>query len=72
MGSYWNNSPDAVKDLDLPADERVVYVSLTDAGRNLREELKDIPWKMGGCVTLEQEDAANLYTLLYKLLDTMD
>ncbi len=54
------------------ADERVVYVSLTDAGWNLREELKDIPWKMGGCVTLEQEDAANLYTLLYKLLDTMD
>ena len=22
MGSYWNNSPDAVKDLDLPADDR--------------------------------------------------
>ena len=25
VGSYWNNSPDAVKDLDLPADERVIY-----------------------------------------------
>ena len=25
VGSYWNNSPDAVKDLDLPADDRVVY-----------------------------------------------
>ena len=25
VGSYWNNSPDAVKDLDMPADERVIY-----------------------------------------------
>ena len=25
VGSYWNNSPDAVKDLDLPADKRVIY-----------------------------------------------
>ena len=24
-GSYWNNSPDALKDLDLPADDRVIY-----------------------------------------------
>ena len=24
-GSYWNNSPDAVKDLDPPADDRVIY-----------------------------------------------
>ena len=25
VGSYWNNSPDAVKDLDPPADDRVIY-----------------------------------------------
>ena len=25
MGSYWNNSPAAVKDLDPPADDRVIY-----------------------------------------------
>ena len=25
VGSYWNNSPDAVKDLDAPADDRVIY-----------------------------------------------
>ena len=25
VGSYWNNSPEAVKDLDAPADERVMY-----------------------------------------------
>lgn len=25
VGSYWNNSPDAVKDLEPPADDRVIY-----------------------------------------------
>ena len=25
VGSYWNNSPDAVRDLDDPADDRVIY-----------------------------------------------
>ena len=25
VGSYWNNSPAAVKDLDMPADDRVIY-----------------------------------------------
>ena len=25
VGSYWNNSPAAVKELDLPADDRVIY-----------------------------------------------
>ena len=25
LGSYWNNSPDALKDLNAPADDRVIY-----------------------------------------------
>ena len=25
VGSYWNNAPDALKDLDAPADDRVVF-----------------------------------------------
>ncbi len=52
-------------------DERVVYVSLTEAGWALREELKGIPEKMGRCMTMEKEDAAALYTLLHRLLETM-
>ena len=52
-------------------DERVVYVSLTDAGWAMREELKDIPEKVGKCMTMKQEDAAELYTLLHQLLGTM-
>lgn len=53
-------------------DERVVYVSLTEAGWEMQEEVKDIPERMGKCVSMNPEDAAQLYTLLYKLLNSMD
>ena len=51
-------------------DERVVYVSLTEKGWALREELKCIPEKVGRCITIGQEDAGALYRLLYRLLDS--
>ena len=50
-------------------DERVVYVSLTDAGWALREELKVIPEKVGQCFTMDAEDAVNLYRLLHVILE---
>ena len=53
-------------------DERCVYVALTEKGRALREQVKDIPAKVGECITLPQEDAYELYRLLHKLLDTME
>lgn len=49
-------------------DERVVTVSLTEAGRALRESAREIPSKIGACICIEDEDAADLYTLLYQLL----
>ena len=52
-------------------DERVVYVSLTEEGWAMREELKGIPEKVGKCMTMKQEDAAELYTLLHRLLETV-
>ncbi len=52
-------------------DERVVYVSLTEEGWMLREKLKDIPEKVGRCMTIGKEDAEVLYTLLHRLLGTM-
>ena len=52
-------------------DERVVYVSLTETGWALREQLKDIPEKMARCMTIGQEDAEALYTLLRRLLESM-
>ena len=53
-------------------DERVVYVALTEKGKALREEVKDIPGTIGNCITLPKEDAFELYRLLHKLLDTID
>ena len=54
------------------ADERVVYVSVTDSGWALREQVKDIPDQVGQCITMPQEDARQLYTLLYRLLNAVE
>lgn len=53
-------------------DERVVYVALTEKGRALREEVKDIPFRVAACVSIPQEEAYELYKLLYKLLGAME
>ena len=53
-------------------DERVVYVALTEKGRALREQVKDVPLQVGQCVSLPKEDAFELYRLLHKLLDAME
>ncbi|WP_407383759.1 MarR family winged helix-turn-helix transcriptional regulator [Ruminococcus sp.] len=50
------------------ADERVVIVTLTDAGKQLRERARSIPLKVGSCICLNEEEAVGLYTLLYRLL----
>ena len=50
-------------------DERIVTITLTEAGRALQEKAKDIPLKVSGCVDLPPEKAAMLYTLLYELLE---
>ena len=50
-------------------DERVVVITLTEAGRALQEKAKDIPLKAASCIDLPQEKAQMLYALLYELLD---
>ena len=49
-------------------DERCVRVMLTDEGRALKNEVSDIPKKIGGCVRLSPEKAKALYETLYELL----
>ena len=53
-------------------DERVVVITLTEKGRELQLQAKDIPMKVGENICLPQEDAYELYRLLHKLLDTME
>ena len=49
-------------------DERVLIVSITKEGDELKDKAVEIPIKMAGCVSLESQDAAELYGLLHKLL----
>lgn len=49
-------------------DERVVNITLTKKGENLREQALEVPKEVGKCVKLESSEAKKLYTLLYKIL----
>lgn len=49
-------------------DDRVVVVTLTEAGRALQEQAKDVPARIARCVELPPEKAQALYALLYELL----
>ena len=49
-------------------DDRVVEITLTEAGRALQEKAKDIPGNVAGCIELPPEKARTLYSLLYELL----
>ena len=51
-------------------DERNLLVELTEQGLELRERAVEIPEKIGSCLPLTPEEAARLYTLLYKILDS--
>jgi DNA-binding MarR family transcriptional regulator len=49
-------------------DERVVNITITEAGERLRESAMEVPKQMAQCMPLSAEDARTLYGLLYKLL----
>lgn len=52
-------------------DERVLNVTITKQGEVLREQALSVPEQMAGCVHLKQEEIAQLYQLLYKILDNL-
>ena len=53
-------------------DERNLNVVLTSEGEALKEKALSVPQNMSNCVPLEKEEAAQLYSLLYKLLGCSD
>lgn len=53
-------------------DERVLIVSITEAGEALREQAVSIPYGMTECVKLDREDAAELYRILHKMLGSFE
>ena len=50
-------------------DERIVHVTLTEAGTALKEKAKDIPFKVGCCMSIEGLDSSSLYNTLYQILN---
>ena len=53
-------------------DERILMVELTAAGEALREDALSIPEHISGCISLNPDEAAQLHSLLYKLLKAED
>lgn len=49
-------------------DERVLIAEITKEGEALKEKAVDIPYKMAGCVRLDENDAKELYRILHTLL----
>jgi DNA-binding MarR family transcriptional regulator len=52
-----------------PVDERSLRVTVTDAGKALKERCLEIPYCMTKNVKLTKEESETLYKLLYKLLE---
>ena len=49
-------------------DERNLVVTVTEAGMALRERAVEVPERMAGCLSLQPQEAAELYGLLCRLL----
>ena len=50
-------------------DDRIVEITLTEAGRGLQEKARDIPGHVANCIALPTEKVQMLYALLYELLE---
>lgn len=53
-------------------DERVLIVSITEAGEALKEQAVLVPHKMTQCVKLDMDDAKELYRILHKMLGSFE
>jgi len=49
-------------------DERVLIVTVTPDGMELREQALAVPAAIGSCINIEPEEAAALYRILNKIL----
>ena len=52
-------------------DERNLIIRLTKEGNKLKERIIDVPENVSKCVNLNEEEALQLYKLLYKLIGFM-
>ncbi|MCR5340125.1 MAG: MarR family transcriptional regulator [Saccharofermentans sp.] len=55
-----------------PEDERLLIVTLTDKGDEVKDEALKIPSCIASCVGLSEEEFKMLYILTYKALNNME
>ncbi|MEE3428272.1 MAG: MarR family transcriptional regulator [Ruminococcus sp.] len=65
-------SKDYVKRERSKHDERNLIVTITEKGEALKSKAVDIPEKVSACMTLSEEKAQALYSVLYEILDSME
>ena len=51
-------------------DERNLIVTLTEEGELLKDKAVTIPQRLAKCLDLDSESAAQLYTILHKLMES--
>lgn len=52
----------------LEKDERNLIVSITSEGENLKKKAINIPSNVSKCINLDNNEAVELYKILYKIL----
>lgn len=52
----------------MPSDERAVEVTITQAGKDLRDSALAVPYGMASCIKLEPDEAKALRKLLDKVM----
>lgn len=51
-------------------DERVLLVTVTPKGEELKQQARSVPGQLVQCIPLDSSEALQLYQLLYKILGT--
>ncbi len=53
-------------------DERNLSLKITTKGKNLKEKMKSLPQEVGKCINLNENEAIDLYKILYKILENIN
>jgi len=53
-------------------DERNLIISITEDGYKLKDDALEVPIEVSKCINLDEEDAVKLYSILYKILNSIE
>ena len=53
-------------------DERNLIISITEDGYKLKDDALEVPIEVSKCINIDEEDAVKLYSILYKILNSIE